>query len=101
MASKGFISNRLFDALACGCVVVTDRVEGIGEVFGNSVLVYHNEDEFRELIASIDKNYENYKKAALDFSSQIRQNHSFDQRAGVIAETIKNLLEIQGLQVKK
>lgn len=101
MASKGFVSNRLFDALACGCVVVTDRVEGIGEVFGDSVLVYDNEDEFRELIASIDKNYENYKKAALDFSSQIRQNHSFDQRAGVISETIKSLMEIQGVTGKK
>jgi len=38
MAESGFISNRLFDAVASGARVVSDPVAGLDELFGDSVV---------------------------------------------------------------
>jgi hypothetical protein len=38
MAAGGFVSNRLFDAVASGARVVSDSVDGISELFGDSVV---------------------------------------------------------------
>ena len=45
MLEKGFISNRIFDALACGATIVSDHVKGIEDVFGDSVIVYEDKED--------------------------------------------------------
>lgn len=52
MREHGFISNRIYDALACGAVVVSDHVEGIDEHLDGSVVTYRTRDE---LLAHIDR----------------------------------------------
>ncbi len=39
MAQHGFIANRVFDAVACGAVVISDDVVGIHDVFDPRVVV--------------------------------------------------------------
>lgn len=49
MREHGFISNRIYDALACGATIVSDEVAGLKERFGNRVLTYRDASELREL----------------------------------------------------
>ena len=41
MRRDGFVSNRLFDAAACGARVLSDDVAGASELFGGLVLDLH------------------------------------------------------------
>ncbi len=54
MAELGFLSNRLFDAVAAGARVVSDPALGINEVFGSSVVTYQNSDELAKIIRNPD-----------------------------------------------
>jgi spore maturation protein CgeB len=51
MRTEGFISNRIYDAVACGAFVISDDVPGLAERFGDRVAVYHDPEELHELIA--------------------------------------------------
>ncbi|HST55742.1 MAG TPA: glycosyltransferase [Solirubrobacteraceae bacterium] len=50
MRAHGYISNRVYDALACGALVLSDDVPGLRERFGDAVLTYGSPEELRELI---------------------------------------------------
>lgn len=47
MREKGFISNRIFDGLACGATIITDYVKGIEDVFGDKVIVYEDCEDLK------------------------------------------------------
>ena len=50
MREYGYISNRVYDALACGTLVLSDDVPGLTERFGEAVAVYRSAAELRELV---------------------------------------------------
>jgi GT2 family glycosyltransferase/spore maturation protein CgeB len=50
MREHGFIANRIYDAVACGAVVICDDVPGLEERFGDAVLTYRDADELRSHI---------------------------------------------------
>ncbi len=50
MREHGYISNRVYDALACGALVLSDDVPGLAERFGEAVVVYRSPGELHGLI---------------------------------------------------
>ena len=52
MRAEGFLSNRLYDALACGAFVISDDVEGIEAEFDGAIAVYRQREELEPLIAA-------------------------------------------------
>ena len=50
MIEAGFISNRIFDATACGALVISDYMPEIEEIYGDAVPMYKNKEEFKQLI---------------------------------------------------
>jgi hypothetical protein len=50
MREWGFVSNRLFDALACATPVISEDLPEIEDLFEGSVLTYHDVAELRELV---------------------------------------------------
>ena len=50
MHEWGFVSNRLFDALACETPVISDDLPEIAELFDGAVLTYRDPAELRELV---------------------------------------------------
>ena len=50
MRAEGFISNRIYDALACGAFVISDQVEGIEAEFDGAVVTYRERPELEALI---------------------------------------------------
>jgi O-antigen biosynthesis protein len=50
MCEHGYISNRIYDALACGALVISDHVPGLTERFGDAVACFQTPGELRELV---------------------------------------------------
>ena len=50
MREYGFISNRIYDALACGATIICDDVDGLATRFPGQVHTYDTADELRSLI---------------------------------------------------
>jgi hypothetical protein len=81
MAREGFVSNRVFDALATGAVVVTDRVAGLDEAVGGLVLTYDGVDDLRRVVDSVGPidAADRGRRAA-----SVAREHSFTARAQVL-----------------
>jgi spore maturation protein CgeB len=80
MATQGFISNRIFDALACGATVISDYVVGIEKYFNNAVLTYNNPSDLEVILKEVfSSDSENLVASAV--AEDIAKNHTFLNRA--------------------
>ena len=86
MRDKGFLSNRLFDASACGAFIISDNVKGIGDVFGDSLVTYENSDDLQSLITYYLAN--NYEKKEESFDRTDLFNFTFEKRIESIIQLI-------------
>jgi len=50
MREHGFISNRIYDALACGATIISDEVVGLADRFGDAVVTYRDPGDLRNQI---------------------------------------------------
>ena len=89
MRARGFLSNRLFDAIACRARVISDRVEGLEEIFGDAVLVYDDAADLPALIDQLDPSGTTSKEIA----ESVIQYHSFDARAKTILRTVNEIMQ--------
>ena len=82
MLDNGFISNRLFDAAACGATVVTDQIDGIDEIFLNTLYSYDGSTKgLKNTIERAIGEKTSKADARLKLAEHIRDNHSFRARA--------------------
>jgi spore maturation protein CgeB len=81
MRAGRFVSNRLFDVLACGTAVISDPVEGTDELFDGAVLEYHTPDELRALADQVLAAPEAARQLAERGRKVILASHTFDHRA--------------------
>jgi glycosyltransferase involved in cell wall biosynthesis len=79
MATWGFLSNRLFDGVASGARMISDRAVGIEEVFGDVVTVVTSTDEMRQALAEVHERVT--EDDVIAASEMVRRDHSFDARA--------------------
>lgn len=85
MAAGGFVSNRVFDVLASGGVVVTDAVAGLSEVLDVPTLaVARSRDELAVLLDPARPWPSAADRAAV--AERIAADHSFDARAAVFLD---------------
>ncbi len=99
MRDWGFVSNRLFDALACGAFVVSDRVEGVAELFGGAVPTFDSAESLGSLISHFRDDPDARKALAKKGMSIVRDFHSFDVRAKEFADLVGPLLGTHRLEV--
>jgi O-antigen biosynthesis protein len=87
MAKWGFVSNRVFDAVACGTRVVSDDMPDIEELFPGMVRVYRDTEHLARLVneRSTEFGDEHSRTAAVD---AIRDHHSFDARARTLFDAV-------------
>jgi glycosyltransferase involved in cell wall biosynthesis len=91
MASEGFLSNRLFDAAACGSRILTDEATGLADVFGDAVRTYVDAGS---LVAALSGDREErfpHREDRLALAARIAREHSFDARAAVLLERSQEL----------
>ncbi len=92
MRLGGFVSNRLFDAVACGARVVSDRVAGAQELFGGSVQTFETAEQLVDLVR---RGPDAFPDAATRdaTAARVAAEHSFDARAATL---LAAALEIRG-----
>jgi O-antigen biosynthesis protein len=96
MAQAGFLSNRLFDAVASGARVLSDRAVGMEEVFGSSVVVFTDEDDLVRLLERpVDEVFPD-RVERLAQARRVAQEHSFDARAAVLIDRAQQLRQQVG-----
>ncbi|AUB55811.1 hypothetical protein BK007_07230 [Methanobacterium subterraneum] len=79
MRDKGFLSNRLFDASACGAFIISDKVRGVEDVFGDTVVTYEDPVDFNSLINGYL--YGRNKQIEIhDIRKTIIKKHNYDER---------------------
>jgi spore maturation protein CgeB len=97
MREHGFLSNRLFDAVASGARVVTDAVAGLDGVFGPSVQPYRDRAELVRLCTLADRDAVfGSDSARIAAATRVAREHSFAARATVLAEAAVRLRRERG-----
>jgi spore maturation protein CgeB len=87
MRAEGFLSNRLFDAVASGARVITDEVAGLADVFGPGVQTYTDVDDLRRLATLPDPDAVfGDDVARREAAERVRREHSFSARATRLIE---------------
>lgn len=86
MRELGFISNRIFDAIACGSVVISDNIEGIDELFPNRIFTYNTPEELNQLI---EENINKSEKIEVNLSS-----HTYENRVNTFIDLFEKNLKV-------
>jgi spore maturation protein CgeB len=92
MRDEGFISNRIYDALASGAFVVSDDVPGLDEEFDRGVVTYRRRDE---LIATIDRylvDPDGRREVAERGRNAVLARHTFGHRVDTILGATTDLV---------
>lgn len=100
MSQNGFISNRLFDAAACGATIISDKVSGLSEIFGDRVVTYSEAKELPKLIKDCSEERVTNWEQRIELSQYIRQNHTFDRRIDEILKVVKHLNQEKNQEIK-
>jgi hypothetical protein len=91
MRDEGFLSNRLYDALACGAFVISDRIAGIEAELDDAVVTYESPTD---LAASIDRYLadpdERHRRGERGRAAVLAR-HTFDERAKVLVATVEEI----------
>lgn len=87
MRTSGFLSNRLFDAVAAGARVITDDVAGLGDLFGSAVQVMREPEDLVRLTSQVNPDEifgdDTYRR---EVAARIAREHSFLARAERLIE---------------
>ncbi|MEM1411693.1 MAG: glycosyltransferase [Pseudomonadota bacterium] len=88
MRRLGFLSNRLFDAVATGALVISDEVEGMDALFGEAVLAL--DDVILEETALLQRAAAS-RVARAEKAREIARDHTFVKRADALHAVIESL----------
>jgi hypothetical protein len=92
MRAAGLFSNRLYDALASGACVVSDRVPGIEDEFDGAVATYSDAGDLRLLIRDLLMDPGRRRALAERGRAAVLDRHTFKHRAAVIlADVVADL----------
>ena len=84
MQREGFMAMRLFDAVAAGGRVISERVDGVPELFGGAVVAFESPSHLVEMLrGDVDSLFPGEEELTAA-SEMVRQKHSFDARAEVL-----------------
>ena len=88
MRAHGFVSNRIFDVLACGTPVISDHMDEIADLFGDAVPTFSNPDELRTLVEIILEDPEAARARARRGRDRVLAAHTFDHRADALSDAL-------------
>lgn len=97
MKRLGFISNRIFDVIASGGVLLSDYVEGIQNIVPGGVVTYSDKKSFLDCVLNIpSQGYESMKVR----SDYVCSEHSFDNRATQFKRSVDHLFNLKCMSQK-
>jgi glycosyltransferase involved in cell wall biosynthesis len=91
MRASGFVSNRLFDVLACGAPVVSDHLPEIEEIFGDTVPTYSGAADLRSIVADALDHPDEARARAARGREIVLASHTFDHRTTELLDHVNQL----------
>jgi glycosyltransferase involved in cell wall biosynthesis len=91
MQAWGFVSNRIFDVLACGTPVISDSVDGLADLFDGAVLEYRTPAELRALVDGVLADPAAARERAARGRQLVLAKHTMDHRAGQLVHHVSQL----------
>ena len=88
MREEGFINNRILEALSCGRPVLSDWCEEFERLFGDSLVYYHDEEDFLEKLKWLEEHSEEQKEKVLAIWPKLQKEYSFGARVDPINKDI-------------
>ncbi len=88
MRAWGFVSNRLFDVLACGTPAISDPVDGLEELFDGAVLEYATPSELRVLVYDVLADPAGARQRVERGRKVVLANHTFDHRVRQLIDSL-------------
>lgn len=86
MRTWGFISNRVFDLLACGTPVVSDPIAGLTDLFGDLVRTWSTPGELSEAVAwALGLDRSEFARRA---RAVVTEGHTFAHRAAQLEDVL-------------
>ena len=92
MRAHGFISNRVYDALASGACVVSDRVPGMEEEFDGAVATFDDPGELGGLLDRLMANSEERAERADRGRRAVLARHTFERRVETLLDWLAPLM---------
>lgn len=89
MAKYGYLSNRAFDVLASGSLLVVDEVAGLSDILPGGYEVFTSKDELKEILKTKPKSSPALRTK---LSKWVSENHTVTKRAEVFADFIRSEL---------
>jgi len=101
MKENGQVSNRIFDALACGAVPISDDVGWLPEDLREFVYLFEDQESFDAAVKAASSETDAKRKERLEFANLMQKRHSFSERARQILNVFDQLLEesVQPIEV--
>jgi O-antigen biosynthesis protein len=85
----GAVNSRVFDALACGTLVVTNGALGAEETFNGKLPVFTSKKELNHMIEYYISNDDERNKKIVELQQLVLEKHTYNNRAS----TLKEILE--------
>jgi hypothetical protein len=89
MREWGFVSNRIFDALACGAPVISDDVAEVSVLFDGAVPTFRDAAQLRELVDNALGDRDAARAQARRGMELVLAHHTFDRRAEEFLDALK------------
>lgn len=91
MRQWGYVSNRLFDALACGAVVVSDEVPGMDELFDGAVATWTTSGDLAAVVTRLLDDPDERNDRAARGRAAVLARHTFAHRAAELLGHLDHL----------
>lgn len=91
MKKFGFISNRLFDALACGTFVISDEISAAKELFDDNIVTYNGVDDLNTKLEYYLANDDERELKAKNGKEIVLKSHTFENRVKSLIDCLKNI----------
>jgi spore maturation protein CgeB len=88
MRDWGFVSNRIFDALACGTPVISDDLPEIADLFGDAVSTFADSGQLRSLVDEVLADPEAARVRARRGMGIVIAHHTFAHRAAEFLDAL-------------
>ena len=89
MRAQGIVSNRIFDALACGALVVSDHLPEIAQRFGDAVVTYTTPDDLRAQVDALLADPVQRAERAARGRELVLAQHTFRHRVDALLDALK------------
>ena len=91
---RASLNMRVFEAMACGCLVITDRADEAAALFtpGQDLLGIGDDDVLADVVARVLADEDGRARIAERGAAVVREDHTYVRRLGSIAARLKTFV---------